>query len=348
MQIDRIRGSLIGGAMGDALGYPVEFIPSFEEIQAKYGEKGITRLDDSHWWMNDDGESGKAWISDDTQMTLFTACGILNAKDKGRAPVPSICEAYLEWYYTQQGMRSKRFTECWIGTLPELNQRRAPGNTCLTALELILRGKDPHNNSKGCGGVMRIAPIPLYGAAQNRITDVKALDMMAADAARLTHQHPLGYIPAALLAHIIYCLATDERPTRDNLVEYVREGLLVMEELFPVHRDEVQLMRQLAEKAIALSENGVSDVENIERELGGGWVAEETLAIALYAVLAHFGDFESALVAAVNHGGDSDSTGAVAGNIMGALTGLTGIGEAFLAPLELKDLLYATALRLAQ
>ena len=101
MQIDRIRGSLVGGAIGDALGYPVEFIPSFKEIQAKYGER-----------------------------------------------VPSICEAYLEWYYTQLGMRSKRFAECWIGTLPELNQRRAP---CLTALEMILRRKEPHNQSKGCG-----------------------------------------------------------------------------------------------------------------------------------------------------------------------------------------------------
>ena len=78
MQIDRIRGSLIGGAMGDALGYPVEFIPSFKEIQAKFGERGITRLDNSHWWVDGDDASGKAWISDDTQMTLFTACGILN------------------------------------------------------------------------------------------------------------------------------------------------------------------------------------------------------------------------------------------------------------------------------
>ena len=109
MQIDRIRGSLVGGAIGDALGYPVEFIPSFKEIQAKYGEKGITRLDVQQWWREGEEPSGKAWISDDTQMTLFTACGILNAKDKGRAPVPSICEAYLEWYYTQLGMRSKRF-----------------------------------------------------------------------------------------------------------------------------------------------------------------------------------------------------------------------------------------------
>ena len=126
-------------------------------------------------------------------------------------------------------------------------------------------------------------------------------------------------------------------------MEYVREGLLVMEELFPVHRDEVQLMRQLAEKAIALSENGVSDVENIERELGGGWVAEETLAIALYAVLAHFGDFESALVAAVNHGGDSDSTGAVAGNIMGAAVGYEALSGHYKAQLELHDVILHVA-----
>lgn len=80
---------------------------------------------------------------------------------------------------------------------------------------------------------MRIAPIPLYGVAQNRIADVKALDELAADAARLTHQHPLGYIPAALLAHVIYGLAADEHPTRDNLTGIVRDGLRVMEELFP-------------------------------------------------------------------------------------------------------------------
>ena len=48
---DRIRGSLIGGAIGDALGYPVEFIYSFEEIQKRYGERGITRLDTNQHWL---------------------------------------------------------------------------------------------------------------------------------------------------------------------------------------------------------------------------------------------------------------------------------------------------------
>lgn len=77
---DRIRGSLIGGAIGDALGYPVEFIYSFGDIQRRYGRNGITRLDTHQWWLEKDNGNGKAVVSDDTQMTLFTACGLLNAK----------------------------------------------------------------------------------------------------------------------------------------------------------------------------------------------------------------------------------------------------------------------------
>ena len=59
---DRIRGSLIGGAIGDALGYPVEFIYSFEGIQGRYGERGITRLDTKQFWLDDEEQSGKAVV----------------------------------------------------------------------------------------------------------------------------------------------------------------------------------------------------------------------------------------------------------------------------------------------
>ena len=80
---DRIRGSLIGGAIGDALGYPVEFIYSFEEIQKRYGERGITRLDIKQHWLEDAEQAGKAVVSDDTQMTLFTAVGLLFGETRG-------------------------------------------------------------------------------------------------------------------------------------------------------------------------------------------------------------------------------------------------------------------------
>lgn len=338
-QKDRIRGSLIGGAIGDALGYPVEFIDSYTGIQRRYGDAGITRLDVRQWWRNEDNSTGKAWISDDTQMTLFTACGILNAKEKGSAPIPSICEAYIEWYYTQSGRRSKRFNECWIGDIPELNQRRAPGNTCLTALSDIIAGRNSHNNSKGCGGVMRIAPIPLYGVAQGRISDIDTLDRLAADAAKLTHQHPLGFIPAAFTAHIIYRLATDEHPEKETFKEYIREGLESTQQMFSNHAEEVEKFVSLVKKAILLSDISTDDVRTIEDELGGGWVAEETVAIAIYCALTHFENFERTMIAAVNHAGDSDSTGAVAGNLLGAATGYDAIPQFYKDDLELHDVI---------
>lgn len=338
-QKDRIRGSLIGGAIGDALGYPVEFIDSYAGIQRRYGDAGITRLDVRQWWRNDDNSTGKAWISDDTQMTLFTACGILNAKRKGSAPIPCICEAYIEWYYTQLGRRSKRFNECWIGDIPALNQRRAPGNTCLTALSDIIAGKSPHNNSKGCGGVMRIAPIPLYGLAQGRISNIDALDRLAADTAELTHQHPLGFIPAALISHLIYRLATDENPEKETFKEYIREGLESTQQMFSNHAEEVEKFVSLVKKAILLSDISTDDVRTIEDELGGGWVAEETVAIAIYCALTHFENFERAMIAAVNHAGDSDSTGAVTGNLLGATIGYDAIPQFYKDDLELHDVI---------
>ena len=317
---DRIRGSLIGGAIGDALGYPVEFIYSFEEIQKRYGERGITRLDTRQHWLDETEQVGKAVVSDDTQMTLFTANGILNAKQKGMPGIIGITYAYLEWYLTQIGVKSSKYHDCWISNVQELNHRRAPGKTCMSALDDIYRGKDPMNNSKGCGGVMRIAPIPLYAVAGNRIDIINA-DRLAADAAEITHQHPLGYISAALMSHVIYRLALDNEPTREGMKRYIMEGVDMIRNQYKAYHNDVERMTELAERAIFLIDNGKTDLENIGH-LGEGWTGEEALAIALYCALKHFDSFEEAMIAAVNHGGDSDSTGAVTGNILGAAVGL--------------------------
>ena len=332
---DRIRGSLIGGAIGDALGYPVEFIDSFKRIQAQYGERGITRLE-VRWTEIDAASIGKAVVSDDTQMTLFTANGLLNAPILGIEPKFAICRAYLEWLETQTG-QYKGKAECWIRDIPELNCRRAPGNTCITSLRDIKKGRDPINNSKGCGGVMRVVPVPLYAAVDNRMSVTDAA-LLAGDAAEITHQHPLGYIPAALVAHIIYRLAEDEMPTRQSLVGYIHEGMEAMKKLFPSYPYDVKYMGELADKAIALADNDKTDVTNIE-SIGGGWTGEEALAIALYCSVRHFDNFEGALIAAVNHAGDSDSTGAITGNILGAAIGYRDIPQFFLEDLELHDVI---------
>ena len=325
---DRIRGSLIGGAIGDALGYPVEFMGE-KQIIHHFRERGITRFSLEH---ND-----KAVVSDDTQMTLFTANGLLNAKKLGIAPKYGICRAYIEWYLTQTGEKYKKFNDCWISNIPELNVRRAPGNTCMSALNTIFRGGEPQNNSKGCGGVMRVAPIPLYAAMDERM-GIEEADRLAGDAAEITHLHPLGYIPAALISHIIYRLALDSEPTQESMKRYIREGVEMMSKLYASTPKKVEFMAYLAEKAIFLTNNNASDLDNVI-SLGEGWTGEEALAIALYCALKHFDKFEEAIIAAVNHGGDSDSTGAVCGNILGAAIGYETIPQFYKDDLEMHDLI---------
>lgn len=339
---DKIRGSLIGGAIGDALGYPVEFC-NYRDIQKRYGEKGITRFDLKPYWLKKEEWTGNAIFSDDTQMTLFTACGLLNAKRLNVPFIDGIKEAYLEWLTTQNcNYVLGNGQKCWITNIPELNVRRAPGNTCITSLQGIARKQIPVNNSKGCGGVMRIAPIPLFAVVDGRMT-IEDADMLAGDAAQLTHHHPLGYIPAALMSHIIYRLMQDEEPIRSNLEAYIHEGMAHVKQFYAVSKTSLRIMEQLIDAALKLSVNDQSDVENIERHLGGGWVAEETLAIALYCTHRYFDNFEQAIIASVNHGGDSDSTGAVTGNILGTVLGYEAIPQVYKNDLELQDVILKVA-----
>ena len=331
---DKIRGSLVGGAVGDALGYPVEFINSYEGIQARYGKTGITRYELA--------ENGKALISDDTQMTLFTACGVLNAAKDKSALIPSICEAYVEWYFTQMGKRKKGFRRCWVGDLPEMNVHRAPGNTCLNSLQAIASGREPINNSKGCGGVMRIAPIALYMACEHNHLSIRDAYMRAGEAAEITHQHPLGFVPAAFLSNIICQVLSMDNITHELMQEIVEFGLKMTRMFGGNFTKYVAEFEQMINKAVELADSNLSDVEAIG-QIGEGWTGDEAVAIAVYCTLKHLGDFESALIASVNHKGDSDSTGAVTGNLIGAIVGYSAIPEYYKNNLELHDVILHVA-----
>jgi ADP-ribosylglycohydrolase len=105
------------------------------------------------------------------------------------------------------------------------------------------------------------------------------------------------------------------------------------------HMDE---LLTLVKKAIVLSSENEDDLDAI-RQLGEGWVAEETLAIAIYCALKYSDDFVNGVAAAVNHDGDSDSTGAVTGNILGTALGFEAIPQKYLDKLELKDVILEIA-----
>lgn len=315
---DKCHGSLVGGAIGDALGYPVEFVNSFEEIKAKYGDNGIVEYDMLYPCL--DEKLGKALFSDDTQMTLYTAEGLLEAKRSRKPIVSTICNAYLAWYGHQISKKVKISYDSKLSKNDELNQRRAPGSTCLSALLSIYNGKDPMNSSKGCGGIMRVAPIGLYGATHGWSLEETA--KLAGEAAELTHLHPLSTYSSAALAVIVQiCVSEEGTVDVSRFKSIIGNSLEVVSGVYGADAPAMEDFQKLIRKVLRLEDNNLHDWEIIENGLGGGWVAEETLAIAGFSVIRHINDFNACMICAVNHGGDSDSTGAVAGNIIGAILG---------------------------
>lgn len=349
VHLDAIRGCIYGGAVGDALGYPVEFLRE-ESIFEIYGPNGITA------YRKDRGR-GKALISDDTQMSLFTANGLLVGDTRGAMrgirgePRGYVAMAYQDWLMTQdstieEGSDHPRYSRksgfSWLLDVPELYANRAPGNTCLSALREQTSCPDyiaaRLNDSKGCGGIMRVAPL----AVDYEMADIKILDMEGAQLAAITHGHSLGYMPAAVLVHVINRIVFPPNGTCMSLKETVLEARNTVAQLF-ANDPHIEALVDIIDRAIDLSENGYpDDLDNIH-QLGAGWVAEETLAIALYCALRHQDDFAAGIIAAVNHSGDSDSTGAVTGNILGALLGYKAIPDQWKTDLELSDVILEMA-----
>jgi ADP-ribosylglycohydrolase len=136
-------------------------------------------------------------------MTLFTAEGLLRATmrwlDWGICHPPSVVHhAYLRWLLTQHERPKHNVeirTDGWQFGIQALHHRRAPGNTSLAAHRAAEDWGVPataRNDSKGCGGVMRVAPVGLFREPDETLFDVAAV------VARLTHGHPSGFLSRSL------------------------------------------------------------------------------------------------------------------------------------------------------
>ena len=183
---------------------------------------------------------------------------------------------------------------------------------------------------------MRIAPLALkykYFIYQ------EDLDREAAQLAAITHGHSLGYMPAAVVCHIISTILKSY--PEKSLKEIVLESRDAVADLFAGDPN-LPYLTEMIDRAVRLSKNNASDLDNIHA-LGEGWVAEETMAIAIYCALKYQNDFSKAIIVSVNHKGDSDSTGAVTGNILGALIGYDAIEEKWKKNLELHDVILEMA-----
>ncbi|MDJ0464621.1 ADP-ribosylglycohydrolase family protein [Streptomyces sp. H27-C3] len=300
-------GSLMGLALGDALGFPTEFsdVPAILAKCGPWREMELPR---------------PAIVTDDTQMTLALGQGIRTAMERGGlAPLRMarpVREEFVNWFHS-----------------PENN--RAPGRTCLVACEKLdsdLRWQDASQvGSKGCGANMRVAPVGLVPGLNDK-QRAGAAQLQSA----LTHGHPTALAASDLTAHAVYLLAQGAEPT--GLVGLLRSYAYENRTRYDHHwlgdlwtrshdaSPEAFIARGWDE-CLAVLERVANALRSPSPETdpclatGEGWIAEEALATALLCFLLFPEEPVTALRRAACTKGDSDSIACLAGAFAGAHLG---------------------------
>ncbi|MFP3990339.1 ADP-ribosylglycohydrolase family protein, partial [Streptomyces sp. E11-3] len=300
-------GSLIGLAIGDALGFPTEFndVPSILAKCGPWREMELPR---------------PAFVTDDTQMTLALGRGLRTAMEHGPLGPSRLEEAvraeFVAWYHS-----------------PDNN--RAPGRTCLVACELLDSARPWQDasqvHSKGCGANMRVAPIGLVPGLDEE-QRAGAAQLQSA----LTHGHPTALAASDLTARAVYLLAQGAEPTGlvgllrsyaiDNRTRYHHRWL---GDLWTRSQDPSaeHFIARGWDECLAILERLATAVGDANEETdpclatGEGWIAEEALATGLLCFLLFPGDPVTALRRAACTAGDSDSIACLAGAFAGAYLG---------------------------
>jgi len=321
----RHRGCLLGVCIGDAFGAPVEFDNRATILEA-HPPLGVTDL--LPW-----GGFPAGAHTDDGQMSVAGARGILDWRRAcGWTPAGEVDSTDLE---ALSLAIHRRYLE-WADSGEHIG--RSPGMATMSALTARKPGlpSDRVNSDyKGCGGVMRVAPLGLAGLGD-------AAFEAAARAAILTHGHPTsdacsGFL-AVLIGHLVDGLRLPAASARARafLAAWKSADVAAPEgvaETLDVVDAAIRLAAQAGEPYAALQQIGHVG-EETPGGSGKGWVAEEALGIGLFAALRFPRDFAAALGVAANISGDSDSTASVAGAILGATLGVAGIPAAWVEQVE--------------
>ncbi|WP_200309128.1 ADP-ribosylglycohydrolase family protein [Streptomyces adelaidensis] len=313
----RVRGTLLGGAVGDALGAPVDELP-LAQIGESYGPDRLTDLVPAY------GRRGA--ITGLTQLTLFTVDGLVRAqvrRDTGVwHPPTDLHRAYLRWGATQRdwGPDERRKDDGWLAREEWLYARRDPSRVCLLGFADGTMGTldAPKNPGEaGAEAAARSAPFGLLVGWEPQL-----VFQLAVECAAQTHGHPTAYLAAGSYAVIVHALARGE-----NLDAAVQKALVLL-----AARPGNQPVADALQQALTAVRQGTPTPAVVETLAGAG-TADGLLAVAVYCTLVSE-DVRQGLCLAVNHGGPSAAAGALTGGLLGALHGETALPPAWLAELE--------------
>lgn len=322
MHKDRILGCLYGMAFGDSLGAVTEF-GSMQSIRKQFPPNGPQTL-----------IGNPAKVTDDTQMALAVGKALITASYPYQPDSLGevIRQAYIDWYHD-----------------PENN--RAPGVTCLTSCESLIRRlewKQATNiSSKGCGANMRVQPVGCLNI------DAQTRAAIAQFQSAYTHAHPTALAASDLTAYVIHQLGTGGQP--EDLVMDVRHyaesqrgiyhaewlgDLWMRSHMLPTETDYINYGWS---ECFEILDRLDMALHNIDYDAdpclatGAGWIAEEAFGTALYCFLMYPDDPEKVIQRAAFSSGDSDSIACIAGAFAGAYHGLGGWNAEWVERIEYRD-----------
>lgn len=356
---NRVKGAVIGAALGDALGRVTEFIDTIDAIKKKYGPSGVSSFESfksSDWYTHSLAKTAIAPYTDDTVMARMVLETVLEGHEKGwhrDVVIGELGKKFIKLFGPD------RYKEDLLFDIRAHGFTNAASTKELAKLSLQASGtlwwyRGPQDyDSKwykevlreaGCGSVMRAWPLGIIYK-----DNIEVLKKFADDQSKLTHRNPKARAASVAIAvGTAYALQGAEV---DKIVqEMIRaaEQFDEAEKLYKPHAQKIIDVNSVTPHVIALDGLFTSDmiqyaayaarIGKTPAEVLGthnyqlnykspqgfllGWAADEAIAAAVYVFVRHSNDLKAALCEGVNTPGDSDSIATLAGALVGACTGL--------------------------
>ncbi len=317
-----VKGCLLGMAVGDAMGAPVDG-KAYPEICRMYGPKGLLGYDSAN---------GLAEITSYSQLAMFAANGLLAGAARGKTSTDDqlryITAALKEWARVQHLPGAPENRICWLRHIPQMRRRRCMDPRTLDALTRGVLGtpEAPANQGAGPGTLTAVIPVALF--FQQERMEFWDIGSLGAKIVALTHGDSMAYLSGALLAYAVAGIVHDRECSVENQFLHAAQAVASQFPGVPSSK-----LLALIQEAVALAKNpGVPALQAMERLECN--TAARVLAGAVYAVLSGNGDFDTSMITAVNHSGKSAAVGAVTGAILGTILGEQGLPGFYLDCLD--------------
>lgn len=318
------RGAFLGLAVGDAMGYTVD-AKSLADIREDYGPNGL---------LGYDLVNGYADVTSYTQLAAFCTNGLLIGLTRGRmrmkmAPLVRYAAlAIREWSRSQHYCPNEP-NHCWLSGLPEIRRRRCMDTWMLDQLgrETLGTMEAPISHSDHPSALTEVLPVALLAG----VVDIsqEELNHLGAEVVSLTHGEG-AFLSGAVLTHALSQIIRCPEMTLQERVQDVIDAIQLQFGREYAHTTKIWELLQLA--MMLAQSDSISQTEAMEQLRCR--TAPEVLAGALYACATCHGDFDAAMITAVNHSGRSAAVGAITGALLGLSLGEDALPEFYMESLE--------------